>query len=54
MLSYLRYFAETRILIQYISASVGSMVSFMLVILIMLIGFSMAYTVMEGYTFSFH
>lgn len=52
MLSYLRYFSETRILIQYISASVGSMISFMLVILIMLTGFSMAYTVMEGYEFT--
>jgi len=51
-LSYLRYFSETRILIQYISASISSMISFMLVIFIMLVGFTMSYVVMEGHEFS--
>jgi len=53
-LSYLRYFAQTRILIQYISASIGSMVSFMLVIGIMLVGFSMSYIFLAGKELTIH
>jgi len=51
-LSYLRYFAQTRILIQYISASIATMVSFLLVIFIMLVGFSMTFIALAGKDFT--